>query len=114
MSYTNIRTAQGDPTVDLSYTATATEVKDFDPEYDKTPMWDQLGKILDSAGNMFPRDDVTTDDDVVITGITPKDCVDIRSLALKFDKTEIRLEFLKRLQLSENFKEVLEYVRKDR
>ena len=84
---------------------------DYDPEFEKLPMWDQLGKILDSADNLIPRDDVTTDDDVKITGVTPRDCIDIRNLALQFEKTEIRKEFLKRIQLSENFKEVLEYVR---
>lgn len=84
---------------------------DYDPEFEKLPMWDQLGKILDSADNPIPRDDVTTDDDVKIIGITPRDCIDIRNLALQFEKTEIRKEFLKRIQLSENFKEVLEYVR---
>jgi len=84
---------------------------DYDPEFEKTSMWDQLGKILDSVDNPIPRDDVTTDDDVKITGITPEDCIDIRNLALQFEKTETRKEFLKRIQLSENFKEILEYVR---
>jgi hypothetical protein len=84
---------------------------DYDPEFDKLSMWDQLGKILDSADNPFPRDDVTTDDDVKITGITPKDCIDIRNLVLQFEKTEIRKEFLRRIQLADNFKEILEYVR---
>ena len=86
---------------------------DYDPEFVKLSMWDQLGKILDSQGNKFPRDDVTTDDGEKITGITPKDCIAIRNMALQFEKTEIRKEFLKRIQLSQNLKEVLEYVRND-
>lgn len=109
--YTNVRTAQGDPRVDYAYVASSTESKDYDPEYDGTSMWDQLGKILDSQGNPFPRDDVLCDDGVKVTGITPKDCYDIRNLALQFEKTDDRLEFLKRLQLSKNLEEVLEYVR---
>ena len=111
MSYTNPRTATGDTTVDYAYVARCTESKDYDPEYEKLPMWDQLGKILDSQENPFPRDDVLCDDEVRVTGITPKDCIDIRNLALQFEKTEVRLEFLKRLQLSKNLEEVLEYVR---
>lgn len=84
---------------------------DYDPEFNKLSMWDQLGKILDSVDNPLPRDDVTTDDGVKITGITPEDCNDIRSLALQFEKTETRKEFLRRIQLADNFKEILEYVR---
>lgn len=115
MSYTNIRTAQGDMSIDLSYTTTAQETKDFDPEYDKLSMWDQLGKILDSADNPFPRNDVTTDAGETIKGITPRDCIDIRKLALQLEKTDVRLDFLNRIQKSaENFKEVLDYVRKNR
>lgn len=111
MSYTNVRIAQGDNTVDLSYVARCTESKDYDPEYNKLPMWDQLGKILDSQGNKFPRDDVLCDDDVRVTGITPKDCIAIRNLALQFEKPDKRLDFLKRIQLSKNLEEVLDYVR---
>jgi hypothetical protein len=111
IGYTNIRTAQGDPRVDYAYIASSTESKDYDPEYNKLPMWDQLGKILDSQDNPFPRDDVLCDDEVRVSGITPKDCIDIRNLTLQFEKTEVRLEFLKRLQMSKNLKEVLDYVR---
>lgn len=109
--YTSVRTAQGDCAVDYAYVTSSAESKDYDPEYDKMSMWDQLGKIIDSQGNPFPRDDVTCDDGVKVTSITPKDCIDIRNLALAFEKTETRKEFLKRIQLSENFKEILEYVR---
>lgn len=111
--YTNVRTAQGDPRIDYAYIASSTESKDYDPEYNKLSMWDQLGKILDSQDNPFPRDDVLCDDEVRVSGITPKDCIDIRNLALQVEKTDVRLEFLKRLQLSENLKEVLEYVRSE-
>lgn len=111
MSYTNPRTATGETTVDYAYVARCTDSKDYDPEYDGTSMWDQLGKILDSQGNPFPRDDVLCDDGVKVTGITPKDCYDIRNLALQFEKTDVRLEFIKRLQLSKNLEEVLDYVR---
>lgn len=115
MSYTNIRTAQGDMSIDLSYTTTSQETRDFDPEYDKMSMWDQLGKILDSQDNPLPRDDVTTDAGEKIKGITPRDCIDIRKLSLQLEKTEHRLDFFKRIQKSaENFKEVLNYVRTNR
>jgi hypothetical protein len=84
---------------------------DYDPEFDKLHMWDQLGKILDSQDNPFPRDDVMCDDGTKITGITPKDCIDIRNVALQF-KPEMRKEFFKRIQkMPDNFKEILEYVR---
>ena len=112
MSYTNPRTATGDCTVDYGYIARCTESADYEPDYDKLHMWDQLGKILDSQDNPLPRDDVTCDDGTKITGITPKDCIDIRNLALRFEKTDDRLEFFGRIQKSpENFKEILEYVR---
>lgn len=85
---------------------------DYDPEFGLLHVWDQLGKILDSQGNKFPRDDVTLEDGTKITGITAKDCIDIRSLAFQFEKTEVRKEFFDRIQKSsENFKEILEYVR---
>ena len=84
---------------------------DYDPEFNKLHMWDQLGKILDSQGNPIPRDDVTCDDGTKITGITPKDCIDIRNVSLQL-KPEMRKEFFERIQkLPENFKEILEYVR---
>jgi len=111
MSYTNPRIAQGDNTVDLSYIAKCTDSKDYDPEYDGMSMWDQLGKILDSQDNPFPRDDVLCDDGITVRGITPKDCIDIRNLALRLEKTESRLDFLKRIQFSDNLQEVLDYVR---
>jgi len=111
MSYTNVRIAQGDSTVDLSYIASSSESKDYDPEYDRLSMWDQLGKILDSQDNPLPRDDVLCDDGISVTGITPKDCIAIRNLALRLEKTDDRLEFLKRIQFSDNLKEVLDYVR---
>lgn len=110
--YTNIKTAQGDPTVDLSYRASGYDYKEYDPGFDKDSIWDQLGNILDSVGNPFPLDKIVTDDGVEFTGITPRDCLDIRNLALQFEKTDTRKEFLERIQQSESFNEVLEYVRK--
>lgn len=111
MSYTNIKTAMGDPTVDISYRAPVHDLKEYDPEYEKLSIWDQFGKILDSQDNPFPLDAVTCDDDVTIKGITPKDCIDIRNMVLLFEKPDTKLEFLKRIQQSENLKEILEYVR---
>jgi hypothetical protein len=35
---------------------------DEEPGYKQTPMYDQLGKVLDSQGNPKPVDTVTTDD----------------------------------------------------
>lgn len=113
MSYTNIKTAYGDPTVDTAYYAPAHDLKEYDPEF-KNPIWDQLGKILDSADNPFPCDYVVCDDEVTIRGLTPKDAIDIRNLSLQFEKPEVRKEFFKRIQLSRNLKEILDYVRSNR
>lgn len=111
MSYTNIKTAYGDTTVDISYYATNSVLAEYDDEYEKESIWDQLGRILDSSSNPFPLDSVTCDDNVSVKGVTPKDCIAIRNLVLKFEKPQTRLEFLKRLQMSDNFKEILDYVR---
>lgn len=112
MNYTNIRTVQGGNTIDSSYVVNCADCKDYDPEFEKLHIWDQLGKILDSLGNKFPRDDVTCDDGTKITGITAKDCISIRNLALQFEKTEDRKQFFDRIQKSNtNFMEILEYVR---
>ena len=112
MSYTNIRTAQGDTRVEYAYYATSQESKDFDPEYDKLAIWDQLGKILDSQDNPFPRDDITTDDGVKITGVTPKDCIAIRKTLLMIEKPADRKVILDKIQkTSDGFKEILDYVR---
>ena len=35
---------------------------DWDPEYEQTPMYEQLGKVVDSVGNPRPIEWVTTDD----------------------------------------------------
>lgn len=113
MSYTNIKTAYGDSTVDIAYYATGGNLVEYDPPFEKEPIWDQLGRILDGADNPFPKESVMCDDDIEVCGITPKDCIDIRNLILQFENPNTRLEFLKRLQSSENFKEVLEYVRSE-
>ena len=110
--YTNPRTAMGNCTIDNSYYAVSKDLDEYDPEYDQDPIWDQLGGILDSMDNPFPSDSIVCDDGTVITGITPKDCIDIRNLAFRFEKPDIRKEFFNRIQKSaDNFKEVLEYVR---
>lgn len=84
---------------------------DLDPGFVKTCMWDQLGKIEDSAGNPYPRDDVTTDDGVKFTGITFEEATAIKEVVQTVKSSE-RLEVLKKIQMSEGFKMVLGYVRK--
>lgn len=110
MSYTNIRTAQGNASIDSAYVAKCTESKDYEPEYKKLAMWDQLGKVLDSQGNPFPRDWVETDDGERIAGITARDAIQIRKAALML-KPDARNELLHRIQEAEGFREILEYVR---
>ena len=83
---------------------------DYEPEYKKLAMWDQLGKILDSQGNPFPRDWVETDDGEKLTGITARDAIQIRKVALMLKPIE-RNDFLHRIQESAGLKEVLDYVR---
>lgn len=109
-SYTNPRIAQGDTSIDYAYIAKCTESKDYDPEYKKLAMWDQLGKILDSQDNPFPRDWVESDDGEKISGITPKDAINIRKTALMLKPAD-RNEFLHRIQQAKGFGEILEYVR---
>ena len=84
---------------------------DFDPEYKKMPMWDQLGKILDSQSNPFPRNWVETDDGDKIEGITPKDTMTIRTAMLMIEKTQERNVALHRIQKTDGFKRVLEMIR---
>jgi hypothetical protein len=107
----NVKSELYASSVDCAYYASSYDLAEYDPEYEKVSIWDQFGKILDSQGNPFPLDSVTCDDDVIVKGITPKDCIDIRNMVLLFEKPETKLEFLKRIQQSENLKEILEYVR---
>lgn len=83
---------------------------DLDPGFGGTCMYDQLGKILDSQGNPYPRDDVTTDDGVKFTGISGEEAEAIRETVIAV-KTTQRLEVLKAIQNSKGFKTVLQYVR---
>jgi hypothetical protein len=84
----------------------------YEPEYKKMPMWDQLGKILDSEGNPVERDWVVCDDGVRVEGITIRDADDIKTLILAIEKPATRNEFLHKIQMSEGLNEVLQYVKK--
>ena len=74
--------------------------QDYDPEFKGMPMWDQLGKILDSAENPVPRDWVKTDDGVVIDGISAIDAQNIRDLLLDIAKPADRLHVIREMQES--------------
>lgn len=84
--------------------------QDYDPEFDGMPMWDQLGKIVDSIGNPVMRDWVKTDDDVVFDGISPEEAQEIKYTLLEVKPLD-RLEVFRKIQESIGFKEMLEYVR---
>lgn len=84
---------------------------DYEPEYKKLAMWDQLGKILDSAGNPIERDWVVCDDDVRIEGITIEEAETMRNLALAISKPSDRNEFLHKIQMSEGFNEFLTFIK---
>ena len=85
--------------------------QDYDPEYKKLPMWDQLGKILDSQENPFPRNWVETDDGDKIVGISPKDAIDIRKVLILIEKPSVRKELLNSIQTTQGLNTVLKYVR---
>jgi hypothetical protein len=85
--------------------------QDYDPEYKKLPMWDQLGKILDSQENPFPRNWVETDDGDKIVGINPKDAMDIRKVLILIEKPSVRKELLNSIQTTQGLNTVLKYVR---
>ena len=85
--------------------------QDYDPEYKKLPMWDQLGKILDSQENPFPRNWVETDDGNKIVGISPKDAMDIRKVLILIEKPSVRKELLNSIQTTQGLNTVLKYVR---
>lgn len=85
--------------------------QDYDPEYKKLPMWDQLGKILDSVDNKIPRYWVETDDGDKIEGISPKDAMDIRKVLILIEKPSVRKELLNSIQTTKGLNTVLKYVR---
>ena len=85
--------------------------QDYDPEYKKLPMWDQLGKILDSQENPFPRNWVETDDGDKVVGISPKDAMDIRKVLILIEKPSVRKELLNSIQTTQGLNTVLKYVR---
>jgi len=84
---------------------------DLDPDFKELTVFEQLEKVIVSQSNPFPRDYVDTDDGQKVTGITPKDAMEIRSAILRVVKPADRLNVLKKIQQSEGFKEVLQYVR---
>ena len=85
--------------------------QDYDPEYKKMPMWDQLGKILDSIDNKILKHTVITDDGDIIENITEKDARDIKTCVQLIEKTAVRKELLMKLQTTQGFNVVLKYVR---
>ena len=84
---------------------------DLDPDFVQLTVFEQLEKVIVSSSNPFPRDYIETDDGEKITGVTPKDAMDIRTAVLMVEKPSDRLDVLKTIQQSVGFKEILEYVR---
>ena len=84
---------------------------DLDPDFAVLTVFEQLEKVIVSQSNPFPRDYIETDDGQRITGVTPKDAINIRTTVLSVEKPADRLDVLKTIQQSEGFKEMLEYVR---
>lgn len=85
--------------------------QDYDPEYKEMPMWDQLGKILDSEDNKIPKSTVITDDGDTIENISLKDAADIKIVLNLIEKPAVRKELLDKIQTTEGFKVILKYVR---
>jgi len=76
--------------------------------FSQKPMYDQLGKVLDSAGNPNPVDTVTTDDGKEHK-ITPDQARMIRML-MTTDKVKpmVRDKFIKDMQQSANLVDFLD------
>ena len=73
---------------------------DEEPGYSETPMYDQLGKVLDSQGNPKPVDTVKTDDGKMfkVTG----DQARVIRMLMTTDKVkpQVRTQFQKDMQQS--------------
>lgn len=85
--------------------------QDYDPEFTGVPMWDQLGKILDSQGNPVERNWVVTDDGVKFENITPRRASLMRDAILQIAKPAVRLSMIKGIQTSEGFRRLYEMVK---
>jgi hypothetical protein len=86
-----------------------TEV-DYDPDFKEMPMWDQLGKIMDSEGNPIERNWVKTDDGDVIEGVTTKEAA-VMLETISNVHSSLRLDVLKYVQTTQGFNEALNHVR---
>jgi len=84
-------------------------MNDFAEVYDKgfseMPMWDQLAKIVDSAGNPKERDWVKTDDGDTITGISPAQATMMLESIANIKPLQ-RLEIIKMIQTTAGFNKV--------
>ena len=80
----------------------------MDKDFKQEPMFNQLGKILDSQGNPNPLDTVITDDGKKFKG-TARQADTIRKLMTSTQvKPMIRSEFTKAIQNSETLSKFLE------
>ena len=82
---------------------------DEDPGYTQTPMYDQLGKVLDSQGNPKPVETVTTDDGKQHK-VTADQARTIRMLMTTDKiKPQVRTQFQKDMQQSGTLVDFLDH-----
>ena len=82
---------------------------DWDDEFTAPPMYEQLGKVLDSVGNPRPIEWVTTDDGYQVR-ISAYEAQTILNSVNKVPSKE-RLNYLKKLQNSEGLCKAIELIR---
>ena len=76
--------------------------RDMGKSFDKDPMFDQFGKIIDTRGGADPIKHVITDDGEKIE-VNPQQAAELRNL-LRSDqiKPQLKLRFTKELQLAKH------------
>lgn len=91
---------------------------DFDNEFANVSMWDQLGKILDSASasevvdkKRFRAVNTVTTDDGIEMIVTAREAQKIKDVLLCL-KTPVRANVIKQLQMSRGMKNMLGMVQK--
>ena len=80
--------------------------EDYMPGFTQRAMYDQLGKIIDSADMQNPITQVTTDDGDVITGINATMASKIRAAVMRVP-VQRRLEALHLIQRTESLRRIV-------
>ena len=76
--------------------------------FDQKPMFDQLGKVLDSRGNPNPVDTVTTDDGKTLK-VNPAQAQVLRMiLSAEGMKPQVKMKFTKDMQMSAHLHDFLD------